>query len=116
MKRTRERMYLNLIASLPFIFIVSILVGVVIYLTGRKVAAKGEKTAGKVAPYACGEDLPPSQFQINVGEFLIYAVYFLIFDVLAFTLATSMGNPGYFPMVYVIVVLMAVALLTTLLK
>ncbi|MGD8544852.1 MAG: NADH-quinone oxidoreductase subunit A [Candidatus Bathyarchaeota archaeon] len=116
MKRISERMYLNLIASLPFIFIVSILVGMVIYFIGRTVAAKGEKTAGKVAPYACGEDLPPGQFQIDIGEFLVYAIYFLIFDVLAFTLATSMGNAGYFPMVYVVVVLMAVASLTILLK
>ena len=109
-------MYLDLIDSLPFIFIVSILVGVGIYLIGRAVAAKGKKTAGKVAPYACGEDLPPGQFQMGVEEFLIYAVYFLIFDILTFTLATSMGNPGYFPVVYATVVLMAVAILTTLLR
>ncbi len=107
-------MYADLLGSLPFIFVISILIGAIIYIVGKTVAAKGENTAGKVAPYACGEDLPSGQFQVGVEEFLVYAVYFLIFDILAFTLATSMGNPGYFPAVYAIIVLMAVAFLTTL--
>lgn len=109
-------MFVDIIDSLPFIFGVSIFVGVIIYVAGMAVAAKGEKTAGKVAPYACGEDLPPRQFQVGVEEFLIYAVYFLIFDILAFTLATSMGKLGYFPTIYATVVLMAVVVLTTSLR
>lgn len=104
-------MYADLLISLPFIFILSIIVGLIIYLVGQIVAVKGEKTADKVAPYACGEDLPSRKFQIDVEEFLIYAVYFLIFDILAFTLATSMRTPGYFPIVYTLIVLMAVAIL-----
>jgi len=106
-------MYADLLASLPFIFILSILAGLTIYLVGWIVAAKGEKTVGKVAPYACGEDLPPRKFQVNVEEFLIYAVYFLIFDILAFTLATSLSTPppSYFPAVYTLIVLMAVVIL-----
>jgi NADH:ubiquinone oxidoreductase subunit 3 (subunit A) len=104
-------MYTDLLVSLPFIFILSVIIGLIIYLVGWMVAAKGEKTAGKVAPYACGEDLPPRKFQVNVKEFLIYAVYFLIFDILAFTLATSLSTPGYFPAVYTLIVLMAVIML-----
>ena len=104
-------MYADLLVSLPFIFIVSVLAGSAIYLLGGIVAPKGEKTAGKVAPYACGEELPPRKFQVNVEEFLIYAVYFLIFDILAFTLATSLSTPGYFPAIYTIIVLMAVVIL-----
>jgi len=107
-------MYANLIVSLPFIFVISILAGFVIYLIGWIVAAKGEKTVGKVAPYACGEELPPRKFQVDVEEFLIYAVYFLIFDIFAFTLATSLSTPGFFPAVYAIIVLMAVMILAPL--
>jgi NADH:ubiquinone oxidoreductase subunit 3 (subunit A) len=101
----------DLLVSLPFIFILSIIAGLIIYLIGWIVAAKGEKTAGKVAPYACGEDLPPRKFQVDVEEFLIYAVYFLVFDIFAFTLATSLSTPGYFPIVYALIVLMAVVIL-----
>lgn len=109
-------MYADLVVSLPFIFIVSVLAGLAIYLVGWIVAAKGEKTVGKVAPYACGEDLPPRKFQVDVREFLIYAVYFLIFDIFAFTLATSLSTPppSYFPVIYTLIVLMAVVLLAPL--
>ena len=107
-------MYIDFLVSLPFIFVVSILMGLIIYFIGWKVAAKGEKTAGKVAPYACGEELPPRKFQVDVEEFFIYAVYFLIFDIFAFTLVTSLSTPGYFPTVYALIVLMAVAILAPL--
>lgn len=107
-------MYIELIASLPFIFIVSFLVGLTIYLLGRIVGAKGEKSVGKTAPYACGEDLPPKKFQVNVEEFFIYAIYFLIFDSLAFILATSLSTLGYFPVVYALIILMTVLVLTPL--
>lgn len=107
-------MYIDLMASLPFVFVMSVLMALTIYLVGRMAAAKGEKTVGKGAPYACGEDLPPREFQVNVEEFLIYAVYFLIFDILAFTVATSLSTPGFYPAVYVLIVLMAVVILTPL--
>jgi len=80
-------------------------------LIGRIVGARGEKSTAKVAPYACGEDLPPHKLQVDVERFLIYAVYFLIFDIFAFILATSLNTPGYFPAIYAIIVLMAIVVL-----
>lgn len=93
------------------IFLLSLVIGSILYLIGLIVGAKGEKTMGKVAPYACGEDLPPSKFQVDVKRFFIYAVYFLIFDILAFIIATSLSTPGFFPAIYAFIVLMAVAIL-----
>lgn len=107
-------MNIDLTASLPFIFVTSLSLGLTIYLVGHLVTAKGEKSAGKVAPYACGEDLPICRFQVNVEDFLLYAVYFLIFDILIFNLATSLGKPGFFPTVYASIVFMAVIILTPL--
>ena len=104
-------MRIDLLISLPFIFFLSLLVGLIFYLVGRIVGAKGEETTGKVAPYACGEDLPARKLQIDVERFLVYAVYFLIFDILAFILATSLNTPGIFPTLYAIIVLMAVIIL-----
>lgn len=104
-------MQTNLLASLPVIFLISITVGLILYLVGGRIGAKGRKSPGKVAPYACGEDLPPRELQVNVERFLIYAVYFLIFDILAFILATSLTTPGYFPAVYASIVLMATVIL-----
>lgn len=109
-------MLADILVSLPFIFLMSLLAGLAIYILGGVVAAKGKKTKGKAAPYACGEELPPRKFQVDVKEFLTYAVYFLIFDIFAFTLATSLSltTPSYFPAVYALIVLMAVLTLAPL--
>lgn len=104
-------MLIDLLISLPFIFLLSLLIALILYLIGGKVGARGEETADKVAPYACGEDLPPRKLQIDVERFLVYAVYFLIFDILAFVLATSLNTPGIFPVLYSLIVLMAVVIL-----
>ena len=104
-------MYNDLLISLPTVFFLSLAIGLILYLIGLIVGAKGEKTVGKVAPYACGEDLPPREFQVDVKRFFIYAVYFLVFDILAFILATSLSTPGFFPAIYASIVLMAVVIL-----
>jgi NADH:ubiquinone oxidoreductase subunit 3 (subunit A) len=97
--------------SLPFIFLLSLLIALILYLVGKKVGAKGKQSTDKVVPYTGGEDLPARKLQVDVERFLIYAVYFLIFDILAFTLATSLNTPGLFQALYAIIVLMAVAIL-----
>lgn len=104
-------MQTDLLISLPFIFFLCLVVGLILYLVGGIAGARGEKSADKVAPYACGENLPPRKLQVDVERFLIYGVYFLIFDILAFILATSLSTPGFFPAIYAIIVLMAVVVL-----
>lgn len=69
------------------------MVGVVIIAFGNKFAAKSPDTEGKLAPYACGEPLPATKIRLNVENFFIYAVYFMIFDVLGFILATTLSQP-----------------------
>lgn len=101
----------HLLFSLPFIFFISLLVGLTLYWVGGRIGAKGEKSMDKLAPYACGEDLPPLKPQVDVERFLIYAVYFLIFDILAFILATSLSTPGLFPTIYATIVMMAIIIL-----
>ena len=109
-------MQTNLLVSIASVFFLSIFVGLTLYLVGWIIGAKSKKTEGKVAPYACGEDLSPLRLQIDVEKFFIYAVYFLIFDILAFILATSLYTPGYFPIIYALVVLMAVVALISRLR
>ena len=104
-------MQTDLFVSLPFILFASVLIGSVLYLVGRTIAAKGEESKGKVASYACGEDLPAHKLQTDVGRFLIYAVYFLVFDISAFVLATSFTTPGYYPAIYALIVMMAIVVL-----
>ena len=99
--------------SISLIFVLSILLGVILYLIGTVLAPRVRRTSEKLAPYACGEDLPAEKLQVNAEEFFIYATYFLIFDVVAFTLATSLGKPGFFPILYTAIVLVASLVLSS---
>lgn len=98
------------------VFLTALIVSLVFYWIGGKISPKGKKTPGKLATYACGEEYPPEKLQLNIQRFFIYAVYFMIFDILAFVLATSFVSPGIMPALYAIVTLSAVMLLLPLLK
>lgn len=98
---------------LPIVFVFSIALTLLIYWIGGKISAKSslKNAGGKTAPYACGEDLPAEELKVDLERFFIYAVYFLIFDVLAFILATSFSAVGLVPIAYCLIVLMAVVML-----
>jgi NADH:ubiquinone oxidoreductase subunit 3 (subunit A) len=98
---------------LPAIFGFCVFVMLFIYWLSGKLSPKtGQGTAaGKTAPYACGEDLPSEELKIDLDRFFIFAVYFLVFDVVAFTLVTSFNSLGLVPAVYTLIVLMAVLML-----
>jgi len=99
---------------LPAIFGVAIVVGLMIYWVGGKISPKNVvSTVGKTAPYACGEDLPAEEMKVDLERFLVFAVYFLIFDVFAFLIATTLYTTGFVPVavVYSLVVLISVAML-----
>ena len=68
-------------------------VALVIMAVGKDIAAKSPDTLGKLASYACGEPVPATKVRMNVENFFIYAVYFMIFDVLGFVLATTIARP-----------------------
>lgn len=99
--------------SISLVFCISILLGAILYLIGTVVAPRVKKTGDKLAPYACGEDLPADKLQINAEEFFVYATYFLIFDVVAFLLATSLGKPGFIPILFIAIVMAASLVLSS---
>ncbi|HID90717.1 TPA: hypothetical protein EYP44_02005 [Candidatus Bathyarchaeota archaeon] len=104
------------LVSAPLIVALSFAVGLIIYWIGGRIAPKGRKVPGKLREYICGEDLPTRKLQVNVERFLIYVVYFLIFDVVAFVLATSFASPGVYPVVYSLIVGLAIVVLLPLLR
>jgi NADH:ubiquinone oxidoreductase subunit 3 (subunit A) len=91
----------------------ALLVSLIIMAFGNELAAKSPDTEGKLAPYACGEPLPASKVRLNVENFFIYAVYFMIFDVLGFILATTISQPInlLLPLVYAGASLFSIAIL-----
>jgi NADH:ubiquinone oxidoreductase subunit 3 (subunit A) len=96
---------------LPLIFAVSLIVALLIYAIGGKISAKGKMSAGKTEQYSCGEEPPRGEVKVDLERFLTYAVYFLIFDVLAFVTVSSFYSLGLMPVAYSLIVLMAVAML-----
>jgi len=75
---------------LPAVFVIALLLALAIYWVGGRYSVKGKRSRGKLSPYSCGEDLPhKGELRVNLEQFIIYAVYFLIFDVVAFTLTIS---------------------------
>ncbi|NIR86772.1 NAD(P)H-quinone oxidoreductase subunit 3 [Candidatus Bathyarchaeota archaeon] len=95
--------FLNFILSLPFIFLSALLISSFLYLVGSKIAPKVKGTkgsSGKLAPYACGEDMPARKFQVNIRRFFLYVTYFMIFDILAFMLALSFSSRGIYPILF----------------
>jgi len=98
---------------LPAVFGFCLIVMLLIYWFGGKISARPRQgsAAGKTAPYACGEDLPSEELKFDMDRFFIFAVYFLIFDVFAFILATSFNSLGLVPAAYAVIVLMAVLML-----
>jgi len=97
---------------LPTVFVISLAIASAIYLISGRISARGSSAnTGKTAPYACGEDLPAEEAKVDLERFLVFAVYFLVFDVLAFAMATSFSSVGLVPVAYSLVVLMAVGML-----
>ena len=97
--------------AVPFAFSLSLLIALLLYWVGGRISMKGKTTPGELAPYACGEDLPAKKLEVNERIFFIFWVYFLIFDILAFILATSSMCPGAVPALYAAIALLAIFIL-----
>jgi NADH:ubiquinone oxidoreductase subunit 3 (subunit A) len=92
----------------------AIIVALFVLGVGREVSPKTPDTEGKLAPYACGEPVPASKVRMNVENFFIYAVYFMIFDVMGFVLATTISQPVnlLLPLFYAGASLISIGILT----
>jgi NADH:ubiquinone oxidoreductase subunit 3 (subunit A) len=102
------------LTGFTLVIIVALVVALVILAIGNNLAPRSPDTAGKLAPYACGEDIPPTKVRVNVENFFVYAVYFMIFDVLGFVLATTLARPMnvMLPIMYAAASLVSIVILT----
>jgi NADH:ubiquinone oxidoreductase subunit 3 (subunit A) len=96
---------------LPIVFGISLATALVIYWIGGRLGPKSVQSEAKNAPYSCGEQGSTREAKLNLERFLTFAVYFLIFDVLAFVTMTSFYATDLLPVMYSLVVLTAVGML-----
>ena len=59
-----------------------------LYRLGDWVAPKLKDEGGKLASYACGEDVPARKFQLNYRLFFYAALFFTMMHVAALVIAT----------------------------
>ena len=102
----RQGMALNYLLSLPFIFLLALLVSTILYYIGSLISQKVKQTkrSGKLEPYACGESLPAKKLQINIERFFLYVTLFLIFDVTAFLLSLSFNANFMYPIIFIAII------------
>lgn len=102
------------LTGFTLVLAIAVVVALVILAIGNDLAPKSPDTPGKLAPYACGEDVPPTKVRMNVENFFVYAVYFMIFDVLGFVLATTLYRPAnvMLPLAYAAASLVSIVILT----
>lgn len=100
------------VLAIPLIFGISFLVGILIYHAGSHVSARiPRKTQLGFTPYACGEAFPATKLQVNLENFFLYLSFFLIFDVAAFLLVLSYESPGFYPIIFCLVIIVNISTL-----
>jgi len=102
------------LSGFAIILALAVVVALVIMAISNDLAPKGVDSPGKLAPYACGEDVQPAKVRLNVENFFIYTVYFMIFDVLGFVMATTIARPTnvMLPLAYAAASLISIVILT----
>jgi len=84
--------------------LICLLIAVVFYFLGKKIAPPSEENPEKTAPYACGEDYPPEKIQMYIHNFY-YIAFFVLFEIATLILALSMFSFSFYVVaVYAIIV------------
>ncbi len=71
------------LTGFTIILVVAIAVALVIMAIGNDLAPKSPDTPGKLAPYACGEDMPSHLMQPDYSQFFPFAFFFTVIPSLA---------------------------------
>jgi NADH:ubiquinone oxidoreductase subunit 3 (subunit A) len=108
----------NILFSVPVLFVISLIIVLIIVAFSRSIAPPPRDSIDRNKAYACGEDMPCEQGQFFVHIFE-YAVFFLIFDIVAFILATAAFNIGLLagnfgailPVIYILIVVFTIMVL-----
>lgn len=104
-------------AVLAIVFGLAVILGALIFMLGRRSSAKPSPAhngggTSKYIPYSCGEySLHDIQSRINLERFLLYAIFFLIFDVAAFILAISFNLLTLAVIAYTLIIMSPVLLM-----
>ena len=97
----------------PIAFLIFLLLGYLVYVFSKAQAPKPRLEEGKLNTYACGENIQGKKVQYGYHLFH-FAFFFTVLHVAALVIATvPSGSIALLGMVYLLVALIAVAILLT---
>jgi NADH:ubiquinone oxidoreductase subunit 3 (subunit A) len=85
-----------------------------LYRLGDLVAPKLKDEGGKLAQYACGEDMPAQKFQLSYKLFFYAALFFTMMHVAALVVATIPGGSPVLAVAGLVYLVMIVLSITAL--
>jgi membrane protein implicated in regulation of membrane protease activity len=105
---------IDVLISPPVAFLIFLGLGFLLYALGRRLAPKLKKVGGKLATYACGEDLPGVKLQFGYRLFFFIALFFTMMHVAALVIATIPGGKiVFFGIIYLVMISLSIAALVT---
>ncbi len=105
-------MNLDILLSPPLAFAIGLGLAYLVLLFGRAVGARPQPTAGKLEPYACGENFEPEKFEFGYRRFFVAALFFTVMHVAVLTIATVPGGAYAFRALgYLVVIAASISIL-----
>jgi NADH:ubiquinone oxidoreductase subunit 3 (subunit A) len=81
------------VITIPVVsFIIALVVSLLTYAWGAKIAPKPKPSPDKVKPYACGEEVPAEVVPFTI-HLINFAIVFLVFDMVAMVIAFAILSP-----------------------
>jgi NADH-quinone oxidoreductase subunit A len=104
----------DVLLSPPIAFVIFLLLFYLLYLLSGLIAPKVKKGVGKLATYACGEDIPGYKIQFGYRLFFFIALFFTMMHVSALVVATLPSGPlVFFGVFYLGMIFLSVLALIT---
>lgn len=104
----------DFLISPPVAFLVFLIIAFLLYALGNRLAPKLKKEGGKLATYACGEDLPGVKLQFGYRLFFFIALFFTMMHVAALVIATIPGGKiVFFGIIYLVMIFLSIMALIT---
>jgi len=101
---------MSVLLWVPIAFITFLAITYLVYRVGKAWAPRTKPEGGKVATYACGEDIPGAKIQYSYPLFH-FALLFTILHVAALVIATvPSGTIAILALVYLITAIIAVVI------
>jgi NADH:ubiquinone oxidoreductase subunit 3 (subunit A) len=105
---------IDVLLSPPIAFLVFLAVAFLLYGLGRGLAPRVRKVGGKLATYACGEDIPGAKVQFGYRLFFFVALFFTIMHVAVLVIATvPSGRIALFALLYLAMIFLSILALIT---